>query len=135
MSDEVVPTLMTLTGATLSGVTSSILSLNSDLIYGAVSSIIIPKGLQLKIWAIRISGSEITVAINFAKTFSGILVSTNLHNAVAFNPATASPLYLEKNKPICIPGIAGGEAINVTYGHLSNPLPSYVEIDLELSEM
>ena len=136
MSEELFhPTLMTFAGATLSGVTSGIISLNSDLVYGPVSSISLPKGLQMKIWGIRVSGSQITVARNFAKTYSGILVSSVLHGTVAFNPTTASPMFLEKNRPVIVQGVAGGETINLTYAQLSTPLPSFVEMDVEFSEM
>ena len=129
------PTLMTFTGATLSGAASGFINLNSDLLYSPISSINIPRGLQLKIWGIRVSGTQIVVAVNFAKNISGMVISSVVHDYVAFLPAAGSPQFLEKNKPIKIPGLAGGESIYLTYQQSATQAPSFIEIDAELSEL
>ena len=138
MSSDADPTLMTFTGVTLSGITSALLSLNSDMIYGSISSLTLPKGLQAKIWGIRIGGSQIVVAVNFAKTYSGILVSSVPHDVFAYSPTSGvplAPLVIEKNRPILIPGLAGGETINVAYSMTSAAPPCNIGLDIELSEI
>jgi hypothetical protein len=136
MSQEVPATLITFFGQTISGVASNIIGLNSDILYQGVSTITIPKGLGMKIWGVRVSGSQAVVAINFSKTQSGIFVSSVPHDAFAFNPTLGSPVYLEKNKPILIPGLAGGETISVSYTQpAASTAPSFVEIDAEFVDL
>ena len=137
MSQEVPPTLITFFGATISGVASNIIGLNSDILYQGVSTISLPKGLGMKIWGVRVSGlPQVVVAINFSKTQSGIFVSSVIHDAFAFNPLVNSPVYLEKNKPILIPGLAGGETISVGYTQTAaSTAPTFVEIDAEFVDL
>jgi hypothetical protein len=129
------PTLITFAGQTVSTSNSGTFTLNSDMLVSSVSAISLPKGLSMKIWGVRVSGSAVVVALNFSKTVAGI-ASAVPHDVIAFSPTTGTPLFLEKNRPIVIPGLAGGESITATWSQAASTSNlSYLEIDAEFTDL
>ena len=126
--------LMTFYGTTVSGTISGIVALNSDYLYTTTPGIQHPKGTNLKIWGIRVTGPAATVQIVFTKT-SG--ATPAIHNALQHTwlsglstPATI----LSLDRPIVIPSLAGTELVQAAWTQTSSPGPTNVEFDVEVAD-
>ena len=131
--------LMTVYGPTDNTITTGTVPLTSDLLQASVNLITIPRGMAMKIWAVRISGLiATTFTIGFAKLASGV-GSAAVHNAFYFDPAAATVLPNNLRHPIVIPSLIGtvggatpgpGETVVVKWSQVTKGL-AYFEMDFE----
>jgi len=123
--------LLTLRGATDNTNTTGVFSLTSDLIYGSVQYIQIPKGMKAKIWCKRISGAAVEVIIEYTHN---ILETPPTFTEVDREVLTSTgEISLEKRRPIVLRGITGLEGFRVSWNQ-STPGLSYVELEVELTD-
>ena len=130
--------LMTVYGPTDNANATGTVPLTSDLLQAAVSLITIPRGMAMKIWAVRISGVDATTfTIGFGKTAALAVLATAVpHNLFYFDPAAATVLPNNLRHPILIPSMVGtvanapGESICILWSQAAAGL-AYFEMDFE----
>ncbi len=130
--------LMTVYGPTDDTNTTGTVPLTSDLLQAAVSLITIPRGMAMKIWAVRMSGVVATTfTIGFGKTAAlAVIATAAAHNVFYFDPAAAAVLPNNLRHPIVIPSVVGtvanapGESVCILWSQASKGL-NYFEMDFE----
>jgi len=130
--------LLTLKGSTDGSSTTGTFSLYSDMIYGSVSYVMIPKGLKAKVWCKRISGKAVEVIIQFTHDIyaGGSTPSPDTADWTEVGHevlVSEGELILEKRRPLVLRGYTGKEAFRVRWSQSSAGL-SYVEIEVELTD-
>jgi ABC-type spermidine/putrescine transport system permease subunit II len=122
---------MTFHGATYGAGTTGTIPLTSDLLQASVNLITIPRGMAMKIWAVRMSGAKATIPIGFGKTAALAVLATATPEAVfAFDPTLDSWINDNLRHPIVIPSVVGGESVCVLWSNAGSVV-TYVDIDVE----
>lgn len=124
---------------TLSGITdgtnaTGVLAVVSDVIYGSVESIRIPKGLALKIWSKHINGADITVKTQYTLDVSAESPTWVDFAADVFDASVEGDRNIEKRRPLLFRGFTGKEAVRFTYTQEIAGI-SGIEINAEFCEM
>ena len=137
MSNPLPNKIMTLHGVAAGAGTAGNLTLLSDLIYSAVAYVQIPRGMAVKIWAIRMSGEANSILLGFSKTAALATTAT----ATPFTPTVtlarfefdpSLDVWLNDNlrHPIVIPAVVGGECFYLNYAGAGSKT-TYVDMDVE----
>ena len=136
MSNPLPNKIMTLHGVTGAG-SAGVLPLLSDLMYSSVNYVQIPRGMAVKIWAIRMSGDANAILLGFSKTAALAVTATTtpftptLSLAVfAFDPSLDVWLNDNLRHPIVIPSVAGGECFYLNWAG-AGLKTTYVDMDIE----
>ncbi len=124
---------------TLSGVTdgtnaTGVLAVVSDVIYGNVETIRIPKGLALKIWSKHINGADITVKTQYTLDVSAESPTWVDFAVDVFDASVEGDRNIEKRRPLLFRGFTGKEAVRFTYTQEIAGI-SGIEINAEFCEM
>lgn len=124
---------------TLSGITdgtnaTGVLAVVSDVIYGNVESIRIPKGLALKIWSKHINGADITVKTQYTLDVSADSPTWVDFAVDVFDASVEGDRNIEKRRPLLFRGFTGKEAVRFTYTQEIAGI-SGIEINAEFCEM
>ncbi|RLC35954.1 hypothetical protein DRH29_05495 [candidate division Kazan bacterium] len=122
--------LFTVTCATDGSNTTGTTTMTSDIIYGSVNYIRIPKGMKAKIWCKRISGD---VATKFTIQYSHDVGFTSPKTVSVERITSEGEITLEKRRPIILRGLTGNEAFRVTWEQASAG-NAFMELEVELSE-
>jgi hypothetical protein len=124
---------------TLSGITdgtnaTGVLAVVSDVIYGNVESIRIPKGLALKIWSKHINGADVTVKTQYTLDVSAESPTWVDFAVDVFDASVEGDRNIEKRRPLLFRGFTGKEAVRFTYTQEIAGI-SGIEINAEFCEM
>lgn len=124
---------------TLSGITNGtnatgVLAVVSDVIYGNVESIRIPKGLALKIWSKHINGADVTVKTQYTLDVSAEPPTWVDFAVDVFDASVEGDRNIEKRRPLLFRGFTGKEAVRFTYTQEIAGI-SGIEINAEFCEM
>lgn len=124
---------------TLSGITdgtnaTGVLAVVSDVIYGNVESIRIPKGLALKIWSKHINGADVTVKTQYTLDVSAESPTWVDFAVDVFDASVEGDRNIEKRRPLLFRGFTGKEAVRFTYTQEIADI-SGIEINAEFCEM
>lgn len=124
---------------TLSGITNGtnatgVLAVVSDVIYGNVETIRIPKGLALKIWSKHINGADITVKTQYTLDVSAESPTWVDFAVDVFDASVEGDRNIEKRRPLLFRGFTGKEAVRFTYTQEIAGI-SGIEINAEFCEM
>lgn len=124
---------------TLSGITdgtnaTGVLAVVSDVIYGNVETIRIPKGLALKIWSKHINGADVTVKTQYTLDVSAESPTWVDFAVDVFDASVEGDRNIEKRRPLLFRGFTGKEAVRFTYTQEIAGI-SGIEINAEFCEM
>lgn len=124
---------------TLSGITNGtnatgVLAVVSDVIYGNVETIRIPKGLALKIWSKHINGADVTVKTQYTLDVSAESPTWVDFAVDVFDASVEGDRNIEKRRPLLFRGFTGKEAVRFTYTQEIAGI-SGIEINAEFCEM
>lgn len=124
---------------TLSGITdgtnaTGVLAVVSDVIYGNVETIRIPKGLALKIWSKHINGADVTVKTQYTLDVSADSPTWVDFAVDVFDASVEGDRNIEKRRPLLFRGFTGKEAVRFTYTQEIAGI-SGIEINAEFCEM
>ncbi len=121
--------LMVIRGATDGTNTTGTFSLLSDLIYGNVTFVRIPKGMKAKIWWKTLSGEgETLVSLQYTHDVTASSPTYIDIEKVKLN--SMGELSLEKRRPVVLHGFNGKEAFRLTWVQPNAKL-AYIEIGVE----
>lgn len=124
---------------TLSGITdgtnaTGVIAVVSDVIYGNVETIRIPKGLALKIWSKHINGADVTVKTQYTLDVSAESPTWVDFAVDVFDASVEGDRNIEKRRPLLFRGFTGKEAVRFTYTQETAGI-SGIEINAEFCEM
>jgi hypothetical protein len=124
---------------TLSGITdgtnaTGVIAVVSDVIYGNVETIRIPKGLALKIWSKHINGADVTVKTQYTLDVSAESPTWVDFAVDVFDASVEGDRNIEKRRPLLFRGFTGKEAVRFTYTQEIAGI-SGIEINAEFCEM
>lgn len=124
---------------TLSGITdgtnaTGVIAVVSDVIYGNVETIRIPKGLALKIWSKHINGADVTVKTQYTLDVSAESPTWVDFAVDVFDASVEGDRNIEKRRPLLFRGFTGEEAVRFTYTQEIAGI-SGIEINAEFCEM
>lgn len=124
---------------TLSGITdgtnaTGVIAVVSDVIYGNVETIRIPKGLALKIWSKHINGADVTVKTQYTLDVSADPPTWADFAVDVFDASVEGDRNIEKRRPLLFRGFTGKEAVRFTYTQEIAGI-SGIEINAEFCEM
>lgn len=125
---------MTLSGITDGTNATGVLAVVSDVIYGSVESIRIPKGLALKIWSKHINGADVTVKTQYTLDVSAESPTWVDFAVDVFDASVEGDRNIEKRRPLLFRGFTGKEAVRFTYTQEIAGI-SGIEINAEFCEM
>jgi len=113
-----------------SGTGTGAMSLQSDIFYGTVQHIRIPKGAKLKVWAKRITGDAAgDIEIQFTHDVTAGTPTWTTLSKTKLTAAGELDLTLSK-RPIKVMGFTGNEAVRV---YVSSGTGNYTaELDVEI---
>jgi hypothetical protein len=123
--------IITVYGKTDGSSTTGDFSLNGDLLYSAVTTIRIPAGVKVKIWAKRISGKAVTVIVNYAPDIT--VASPSWKSVDSEYLVSDGEISLEKRRPIVLRGLTGKEGFKLSWSQ-STAGVSYVSFDIEFTD-
>lgn len=125
--------LITLTGTTPGDTESGELDLKSQMIYGTVNRIRVPKGLKLKIWCKRISGDPAKIMIQYTRDVTE--ETPTWENLITEELASSGEVVLEKRRPAIVYGMTGKEAVRVFFDQSGYGAgTTTVEIEVEVTD-
>jgi len=108
------------------------MDLTSDLFHGTTSSIRIPKGMKLKIWARRVTGDAAgTLAIQYTHDITAGTPTWVTLSTIYLAAAGEEDLTLSK-RPIKVMGFTGNEAVKVTV--VSGSGNYTADLDVEITD-
>jgi hypothetical protein len=108
-------------------------TLASPDVHGSFSYIRIPKGLKVKVWAKRLSGTAgFTLQIQVS---DDVTVPAPAWYAVdSEHLASAGSLELEKRRPVVVQGRTGREGVKLSYANTTGAGTIYVVVEVELTD-
>ena len=123
--------ILTVFGKTDGSSTTGDFSLNGDLLYSAVTTIRIPAGVKVKIWAKRISGKAVTVIVNYAPDIT--VASPSWKSVDSEYLVSDGEIVLEKRRPLVLRGLTGKEGFKLSWSQGTAGI-SNVSFDIEFTD-
>jgi hypothetical protein len=122
--------LITVRGETDGSSTSGVVSLDSDLFYGGVSFLRIPRGMTAKIWFKKVSGEGETL-FTLQYTYDCTAASPTWKDVEQEKLASKGELSIEKRRPVILRSLKGTEAFRVTWTQ-PTAAKAYIELGVEI---
>jgi hypothetical protein len=122
--------LITVRGETDGTSTSGTVSLNSDLFYGGVSFLRIPRGMTAKIWFKKVSGEAETL-FTLQYTYDCTVASPTWKDIEQEKLSSKGELSIEKRRPVILRSLKGTEAFRVTWTQ-PTAAKAYIELGVEI---
>lgn len=108
-------------------------TLASPDVYGSFSYIRVPKGLKVKVWAKRLSGTVgYTLQIQVSDDVTA--PSPTWYVVDSEHLASAGSLELEKRRPVVIQGKTGREGVKLSYANTTGAGTIYLVVEVELAD-
>jgi len=124
--------LITIHGETDGSRTTGTCSLTSDVFYGSVTYIRIPKGVKAKIWFKTVGGEgETLFTLQYTRD---VTVSNPTWVSIeSVKLASKGEMSIDKRRPVILRGITGKEAFQITWTQPS-ATKAYIELGVEFTE-
>jgi hypothetical protein len=122
--------LITVRGETDGASTSGTVSLDSDLFYGGVSFLRIPRGMTAKIWFKKVSGEAETL-FTLQYTYDCTVASPTWKDIEQEKLSSKGELSIEKRRPVILRSLKGTEAFRVTWTQPA-AAKAYIELGVEI---
>jgi len=125
--------LITVHGETDGTSTSGTCSLSSDIFYGPVTYVRIPKGVKAKIWFKTVGGEGETL---FTLQYTHDVTASPTPSWISIESvklASKGEMTIDKRRPVILRGITGKEAFQITWTQ-PTAAKAYIELGVEFSE-
>ena len=108
-------------------------TLTSPLVRGSFSHISVPKGMRLKVWAKRLSGTAgFTLLVQYTPDVTAPSPAWVVLDAEHL--ASAGSLELEKRRPAAVLGLTGNEAVKLSYANATGAGTVYAAAEVEVTD-
>ena len=108
-------------------------TLTSPLARGSFTYVRIPKGMRLKVWAKRLSGTAgFTLLVQYTPDVTAASPTWTILDAEHL--ASAGSLELEKRRPAAVLGLTGNEAVKLSYADTTGAGTIYAAAEVEVTD-
>lgn len=108
-------------------------TLTSQDVYGSFGYIMVPKGLKVKVWAKRLSGT-VGFTLHISVTDDAIVPAPTWSVIDSERLAVAGSLELEKRRPVVVQGRTGKEGVKLSYANTTGEGTIYAVVEVEITD-